>query len=85
MQNTNLVQRAFTSPNTFDQRNSKRIQLIGLMRLVHYIQWYTKSHSLKVSHFLLQCNDLWHKINFQLQNISTTDLKQKTGEQKISF
>lgn len=52
-----LFQSHFVGPNALYQRNSERVQLIGLMCFIDDRQRYSEAQTFQVSHFLGQGDD----------------------------
>jgi len=67
-----LLQRSFIGANALNQRNSERIELIGLVSFVDDGQWNAEVEVLEIANLLGQRDNLREEIDTQAKRVTTT-------------
>lgn len=64
-----LLTSALISAHALDQRDGKRIQLVGLVGFVDDGQRDTEAQPLEVADLFGQGDDLWEEVDFELEHV----------------
>lgn len=67
-----LFASALVGAHALDQRDGKRVKLVGLVGFVDDGQWDAEAQPLEVAHLFRQGDDLREEVDFQLEHVSGT-------------
>lgn len=68
---TYLLKGAFVGPNTFDQRDSERVQLVRLVSLVDDGQRDAEAQAFEIANLLVQGDDFRQEVHSQPESVAT--------------